>query len=214
MDSFNYFVDLEEVDHEYAKMILFAQSFSGDVKKWLRGLVAGSIHNFQEFETTFLRRWEHKRNSLQLLTQYNNLKRGVVESVQDFSNRFMKTYDSILADVKLPPGDVKLHYEDAFDSEFTLLLRERRYVSLTDMMDDAIEVEVNPVASNKTKQRNETIRVKGEAQASTSQSNPDVKFDMMIKVIEKLMDKLSIDDKNQNRDQNDPQIRNPNFRRQ
>ena len=33
LDSFNDFVDLEEVDYEDAKMI-FSQSFYGDVKKW------------------------------------------------------------------------------------------------------------------------------------------------------------------------------------
>ena len=35
----------------------------------------------------------------------------------------------------------------------------------------------------------------------------------MMNVMEKLMDKLFVDDKNKNRDQNYPQIRNPNFRR-
>jgi len=63
----------------------------------------------------------------------------------------MRTYDAIPADVKPPPGVAKLHYVDAFSSEFTLLLRERIYLSLTGMMDDAIEVEVNLIASNKTK---------------------------------------------------------------
>jgi hypothetical protein len=43
--------------------------------------------------------------------------------VQDFSTRFMRTYDSIPTDVKPPPGAAKLHYDDAFSSEFTLLLR-------------------------------------------------------------------------------------------
>ena len=71
--------------------------------------------------------------------------------MQDFSTRFMRSYDSILVDVKPPRGVAKLHYVDAFSSEFTLLLRERRYVSLRDMMDDAIEVEVNLTTSNKTK---------------------------------------------------------------
>ena len=114
--------------------------------------------------------------------------------MQDFSTRFMRTYDSIPPDVKPPPGAGKLHYVDAFSSDFTLLLRERRYVSLTYMMDDAIEVEVNLIASNKTKQKNETIRVKEEEpQASTSQSSSDSKFNMMMKT----MEKLSADDKNQ-----------------
>ena len=52
------------------------------------------------------------------------------EYVQDFSARFMRTCESIPTDVKPPPGAAKLHYADAFDSEFTLLLRERRYTLL------------------------------------------------------------------------------------
>ena len=73
------------------------------------------------------------------------------EFVQDFSAKFMRTYDAIPVDVKPPPSVAKLHYADAFSSEFTLLLRERRFVSLTNMMDDSIEVEVNLTSSNKTK---------------------------------------------------------------
>ena len=160
LDRFNDFIDLEEVDHEDVKMRLFSHIFYGEVKKWFRGHAARSIHDFQEFETTFLRKWESKKNFLQLLTQYNNLKRGFVESMQYFSTRFMKTYDFIPVDVKPPPGAAKLHYANAFSSEFTMLLRERRLIFLTDMMDDAIEVEVNLLASNKTNQKNETRREK------------------------------------------------------
>ena len=38
LDMFNDFFNLEEVDHEDAKLRQFAQSFSGEVKKWFRGL--------------------------------------------------------------------------------------------------------------------------------------------------------------------------------
>jgi hypothetical protein len=195
-------------------MRLFSQSFYGEVRKWFKGLAARSIHDFQEFEVVLLTKWERKKNSLHLLAQYNNLKRGPTESVQDFSTRFMITYDSIPADVKPPPGAAKLPYVDAFSSELTLLLRERISISLTDMMDDAIEVEVSLSTSNKNKQRNETKRVKEEEpQVFTSQSNSNTKFNMMMKTMEKLMDKLSVDDKNKMKDQNEPQVRNPNFRR-
>ena len=74
--------------------------------------------------------------------------------MQYFSTRFIRTYDSIPIDVKPPPGVSKLHYVDAFSSEFTLLLRESRFISLIDMMDDATQVEVNLLASNKTKMKN------------------------------------------------------------
>ena len=74
----------------------------------------------------------------------------------------MRTYDAILVDVKPPPSATKLHYADAFSSEFTLLIKERRSVTLDDMIEDAIEVEVNLTTSNKNKQKNETKRVKEE----------------------------------------------------
>ena len=71
--------------------------------------------------------------------------------MQDFSYKFKKNYDAIPTNVKPPPGVTKLHYAGAFSSEFTLLLRERRFVSLEDMMEDATEVEVNLSASYKNK---------------------------------------------------------------
>ena len=74
---------------------------------------------------------------------------------------------------------------------------------------------MNLIASNKTKQKNETRRVKEEEpQASTSQSSSNAKFKMMMKTMEKVMDKFSGDDKNKMKDQNEPQVRNTNFRRQ
>ena len=73
--KFNDFCELEDVDYDDVKMRLFAKSFGGEVREWFRGLPAGSIHNVQEFETIFLGKWERKKNSLHLLTQYNNLRR-------------------------------------------------------------------------------------------------------------------------------------------
>ena len=136
------------------------------------------------------------------------------DSVQELSARFMRTYESIPTDVKPPPGAAKLHYADAFNSEFTLLLIERRSTSLENMMDDAIEVEVNLLASNKTKQKGESRRIKEKAQPSTSQSSTDVKMDLMMKAMERLIDRFFMDDigQNVNRERNEPQIRNPNFR--
>jgi hypothetical protein len=193
--KFNHFCELEDVDYDDAKMRLFAKNFGGEVREWFRGLPTRSIHNVQEFETIFLGKWERKKNSLHILTQYNNLRKGPNESVQDFSSRFKKTYNSILANVNPPLGATKLHYVDAFSSEFTLLLRERRSVSLDDMIEDATEVEVNLTTSNKNKKKHETRRVKEEEpQASTSSSNLDSKLDMLVEAVKALV-KLSTCDK-------------------
>ena len=43
------------------------------------------------------------KNSLHILTLYNNLKKSPMEIVQEFSDRFMRVYDSIPDHVKAPP---------------------------------------------------------------------------------------------------------------
>jgi hypothetical protein len=110
LDWFNDFFDLEEVDHEDAKMRLFTQSLSGEVIKWFKSLPAASILDFVSFETPFLARWGDKKNPLQLLTQCNNIKISPNEMVQEFLTRFMKVYNSIPTEVKPPPGASQLRY--------------------------------------------------------------------------------------------------------
>ena len=93
----------------------------------------------------------------------------------------MKVYNLILADIKPLVGVSKLHYADAFESDFSLLLREMESTTLTAMFKDALEVEANLMASGKIKQKAETYRrkVREQNQASTSYSI-DAKFDVMM----------------------------------
>jgi hypothetical protein len=143
---FNDFIYLEEVDFEDLKMRLFTQSLAWEVRKWFRALPLASIADFEAFQTSFISKWGDKKNPLQLLTQYNNMKRSPNETVQEFSTKFMKVYNLIPTEVKPPPKVAHLRYVDSFESDFSLLLRERRSATLDDMMIDSIEVEVNLMA--------------------------------------------------------------------
>jgi hypothetical protein len=214
LDWLNDFFDLEEIDYEDAKMRLFAQSLSGEVRKWFKALPAASILNFAAFETLFLAVWGDKKNPLQLLNQYNNIKRSSNETVQEFSTRFMKVYNSIPIEVKPPLRATQNRYVDCFDSDFALLLRERISNTLDDMMNDAIEVEVNLMESGEMKHNldKSVKKVQGEAQPSMSQSL-DEKIDFMMKTMERLMESMSMENKPATRDQTDFQPKNQNFRR-
>ena len=82
------------------------------------------------------------------------------------------------------------------------------------MFTDALKVEANMMVSGKMKQREiDRRKTREENMPSTSSSATDIKFEMMLKIIDKLMDKLTVDNRSFNREQADPQIRNPNFRR-
>ena len=120
MDRFEDFIDLEEVDHDDAKMRLFSQSLYGEEKWWFKDLPARSITAFEAFQTLFFERWEAKNIPLQILSQYNNLKKGNFEYVHEFSSRFMRVYNSIPGDIKPLVGATKLHYANAFESGFSL----------------------------------------------------------------------------------------------
>ena len=129
----------------------------------------------------------------------------------------MRVYNSIPDDIKPLIGTAKLHYVDAFDGDFALLLRERKSSSLLVMIQDALEVEANMMASGKIKQKVETYKRKAREEnvpsASVAASSNDLKFEMMLKTMEKLMDRMIVDNIPLNIEDNEPQIRNPNFKR-
>ena len=51
VDKMNDFFDLHEVEAENVTTRLFVQSFKGEVRKWFRDLLVGSIRTLQELHT-------------------------------------------------------------------------------------------------------------------------------------------------------------------
>ena len=99
-------------------------------------------------------------------------------------------YSKIPTEVKPTPTSAKLTYANAFDSDFCLLLRERRCATLAEMQDAALEVESSIMAVEKLKSHADRRRQRGEASSSsTSYSEP--KLDKMTKMIESLAADIS-----------------------
>ena len=86
VDTFDDYADFEVVDEDDIKMSLFVLSLLGEANKWFRDLPARSIATFEAFQTSFLERWDDKKSPLQVLSQYNNLKKGGFESFHEFSS--------------------------------------------------------------------------------------------------------------------------------
>jgi hypothetical protein len=136
------------------------------------------------------------------------------EMVQEFSAKFMKFYNTIPPEVKLPPVAAQLQYVDSFDSDFTLLLREIRSNTLGTMMSNAIKFEVNLMALRNIKQNFDRNGKKpqGDVHPSTYRLL-DENFNLMMKTMEKIMERMSMENKPITREKNDFQRRNQNFRR-
>jgi len=124
-------------------MRTIAQSFLGDVKKWFRSITANSINSSQRLIELFLARWQEKKNPLQILAEYNSMKRNPNETIQEFTSRFNTVYNSIPYDMKPPPGFYLLHYPVAFDPDMAYQLRERDPTTLEEMQRNEINVEAN-----------------------------------------------------------------------
>ena len=91
----------------------------------------------------------------------------------------MWVYNSIPADIKPSPKVAKLHYADAFDNDFALLLRERNSNTLLTMFTDTLEVEANMIVCGKIKPRAEVDRRKGREEAhptDSTSSSSDIKL--------------------------------------
>jgi hypothetical protein len=210
VDKMNDYFDLQEVDEADVQMRLFAQSLTGEVKKWFKTLRAASITDIASFHRSFLDRWEVKKNPLQILSEYENIRRNQGETVQDYCTRFNNLYNAIPADIKPPQGLALIKFPDGFDADMSYQLRERNSATLEDMQKSVVSVEENLLARRARQRTERRVTIKEEPSTSSS----DAKLDSLARAMERMMERLTITDRNPPREnQAAPQIQNPNFRR-
>lgn len=73
--------ELHEIDEADVQMRLFSQTLTRDVKKWFKTFPANHIADLANFHRLFINRWERKKNPLQILFEYENIRRAPNESV-------------------------------------------------------------------------------------------------------------------------------------
>lgn len=89
------YFELHEIDESDVEMRLFAQTLTGDVKKWFKGLPTNHIADLTSFHRFFIDRWERKKNPLEILSEYDNIRRAPNESVQGYCTSFNRIYNAI-----------------------------------------------------------------------------------------------------------------------
>jgi hypothetical protein len=156
----------------------------------------GSLRSYDEFEIYFIRQWGERKDHLYYLTEFRTLRKKNFESFLDFTQRFNKLYNKIPIEVKPSQPAAKVTFVGAFDTDFSLLLRERRSVDLTKMQDDALEIESNMMASGKLKAKTkagnkETRRYREQGGSSGSRRSSGDKMDDMARIIKEPSNKIS-----------------------
>jgi hypothetical protein len=100
-------------------------------------------------------------------------------------------YGKIPEDIKPSKTLAKITFSNAFDAEFSLLLRERRASTLSLMQDVAIEVESNILPVDKLKSRSDRDNKKKKKEfPSSSNTTSDSKMDEMAKMLKTLRSKM------------------------
>ena len=127
------------------------QSLDGQARKWFKKIPTRSVAGIEALNDIFLNHWGERRDHLYYITKFNNLKRENGESVSNFTKRLNNMYSKIPTEINPTNTSARITYANAFDSNFYLLLRERRSASLSLMQDAALEVESNILASQKVK---------------------------------------------------------------
>jgi len=108
----NDYFDLQQVDEADVQMRLFAQSLTGEVKKWFKTLRVASITDIVDFHQSFIDRWEVKKNPLQILLEYENIRRNQGETMQNYYTHFNNLYNAIPVDIKPPQGLALIKFPD------------------------------------------------------------------------------------------------------
>ncbi len=103
-----------------------------------------------------------------------------------------------------------MDYSGTFDGDFVMALRERKPTNLSTMMKATVEVESNVLVSQKSKLGGR--RNREENQPSTS-SSTEVKLDLMMKTMNLMFEKMTVDNRHPPREHHEPQVRNKNFKR-
>lgn len=154
-------------------MRLFAQSLIGEVKKWFKTLPTATITDIAVFHRAFLDRWEVKKNPLQILSEYENIRWNQGETVQDYCTRFNNLYNAIPTDIKPPQGLALIKFPDGFDADMSYQLRERNAATLEDMQKSAVSVEANLLARRARQKTKRRVTIKEEPSTSSSDAKLD-----------------------------------------
>ena len=147
LEEFYSYAENINIEQEDVWTRVFVQSLDGQARKWFKELPARSVAGIEALDDIFLKNWGERRDHLYYITEFSNLKRENGESVSNFTKIFNNMYGKIPTEIKPTNTSTRITYANSFDSDFCLLLRDRRCASPSLMQDSSLEVESNIVAS-------------------------------------------------------------------
>jgi len=149
METFERFINLFEIEHDDVFMRIFSQSLNGNAKTWFIHLHLDSISSWDELRESFFRFWGERKPWDLLLLEFYAIRKMNDETISNLRRRFSSLYYKIPKEIQPLDGAAKINYASNFSLDLSLLLLERRYVTLQQMFVDELDVEDNLRACRK-----------------------------------------------------------------
>jgi len=135
---------------------MFSKSLIKDAATWFKGLRADSIGSWIEFSNVFLKYWGEYKSLDSYLADFYVLKREQNEALPVFNRRFYRVYHDIPSEVRPTETAAMIHYVACLHSELALFLLERKSSSLSQLFENAQEVEENIRASRRIQMQDDS----------------------------------------------------------
>jgi hypothetical protein len=149
LESFVDFIDRFQIVHEDVIMRFFSKSLIKDVAIWFKNLRADSIGSWIEFSDVFMKHWGEHKTPDSYLADFYALKREHNETLSAFHRRFCSIYHAMPLEIRPTETAAMIYYVMGLQSKLSLLLLERKSLSLNILFEDALEVEENICASRR-----------------------------------------------------------------
>jgi hypothetical protein len=133
----------EGVEHEDVAMKLLATSLTEDAQRWFKGLPDNHLASYEYFTKLFKRRWETKKDSGMLMTQFNQIKKKENETMSEFDTiliSYIAKSQRICAHLKQL---FHLLYVNSFEGKFGFILRDKKPNTLAQAKEYSAEIEEN-----------------------------------------------------------------------
>jgi hypothetical protein len=133
----------EGVEHEDVAMKLLATSLIEDAQRWFKAFPENHLETYEYFTKLFKRRWETKKDSGMLMTQFNQIKKKENETMSEFDTIFDKMYSQIPKDLCPSDAVVCLLYVNSFEGKFGFILRDKKPNTLALAKEYSAKIEEN-----------------------------------------------------------------------
>jgi hypothetical protein len=180
VESFLDFADRFSIAHEDVIMRMFSKSLIKDTAAWFKSLRADSIGSWTEFSNVFLKYWGKYKSLDSYLADFYALKREQDEALPVFNRRFYRAYHDMPLEVRPTETTAMIYYVMGLHSDLVLLLLERKSSSLTQLFEDAQEVEENIHLSRRIRDRDflENLQVHEQAECQYTSDSEHESYEL------------------------------------